>query len=302
MASKKFKLASILSGPQTLDIKEEPIGPIVPFPDHMAKTIIQHLTGTGVIGMCGTAGSGKKTILKQVSRYPAREYIVQRQRGLNHLQELKRSLQPTLDGPCVWIVQPAELLNEPLVSAMSKHSGWQTKIVLISNNKIYGLPPSKVMYHNCTKHVQKVGAVIGATEDQIQGCCNDLRQLQLSVLLGHSGLIDKAPHVYFDTKAILSGHDKPLACYNIPWLEENLLSIRGDAGDLEQFADVYQNLAENDQLRNDELQAVCIRLALPKNRASPDKLIKPSFSDVSDKLPGRRRSYMQLGNYLAGET
>ena len=302
MASKKFKLASILSGPQTLDIKEEPIGPIVPFPDHMAKTIIQHLTGTGVIGMCGTAGSGKKTILKQVSRYPVREYIVQRQMGLDHLQELKRSLQPTLDGPCLWIVQPAELLNEPLVSAMSKHSGWQTKIVLISNNKIYGLPPSKVMYHNCTKHVQKVGAVIGATEDQIQGCCNDLRQLQLSVLLGHSGLIDKAPHVYFDTKAILSGHDKPLACYNIPWLEANLLSTQGDAGDLEQFADVYQNLAENDQLRNDELQAVCIRLALPKNRASPDKLIKPSFSDVSDKLPGRRRSYMQLGNYLAGET
>ena len=49
-------------------------------------------------------------------------------KGLDHLPELKRSLQPTLDGPCVWIVQPAELLNEPLVSAMGKHSGWQTKM------------------------------------------------------------------------------------------------------------------------------------------------------------------------------
>ena len=45
---------------------------------------------------------------------------------------------------------------------------------------------------------------IGATFDQLKTCGGDLRQLQLAAMLDKSGGIDKAPHVYFDTMAILN--------------------------------------------------------------------------------------------------
>ena len=41
-------------------------------------------------------------------------------------------------NPYIWTVCPAELLTEGLVTAMVKHKGWQTKVVLISNEKLQG--------------------------------------------------------------------------------------------------------------------------------------------------------------------
>ncbi len=124
MAEKRedFKFESLLSD-RKADNVEKSLGPIVPFPDWMAKKISQHLGGTGVVGLCGGSGSGKKTILRQASSVPVREYTVDRSLSLYHLPELKRALQPTLDGPCIWMVHPAELLTEGLVKAMVMYLG-----------------------------------------------------------------------------------------------------------------------------------------------------------------------------------
>ena len=103
----KFQFESMLSE-RKADIVEQSLGPTVPFPDWMTKKISQHLGGIGVVGLCGSAGSGKKTILRQASPVLVREYTVDRSLGTNHLSEFKSALQATLDGPCIWMVHPAE--------------------------------------------------------------------------------------------------------------------------------------------------------------------------------------------------
>ena len=143
------------------DIVEKNLGPFVPFPSWMTQKISQKLCGMDVLGLVGPPGSGKKTLLRQASPVPVREYTVDRLLGLNHLSEFKRALQQTLDGPCIWMVHPAELLTEELVKAMVKYKGWQTKVVPVGNDKNYGL--SKVIYHNSAKHVKAVANKIGAT-------------------------------------------------------------------------------------------------------------------------------------------
>ena len=128
MAGKKFQFESMLSE-RKADIVEKSLGTIVPFPDWMAKKISQHLGGTGVVGLCGESGSGKKTILRQASSVPVREYTVDRSLSLYHLPELQRVLQPTLDGPCIWTVRPAEFLTGLVtaVTTMVKYKGWQNQ-------------------------------------------------------------------------------------------------------------------------------------------------------------------------------
>ena len=59
---------------------------------------------------------------------------------------------------------------------------------------MYGL--NNVVYHNSAKHVKEVANKIGATQDEIVACGDDLRQLQLAVMLKTSGALDKAPHVF----------------------------------------------------------------------------------------------------------
>ena len=137
--NKKFQFESELSESKA-DVVEQSLGPIVPFPDWMTKKISQHLGGTGVVGLCGGPGSGKKTILKQASSLPVQEYTIDRQLGINHPPELKKSLQPTLDGPCISMVNPAKLLTEGLVEAMPmlKYTGWRTKVVLVGKGRLHG--------------------------------------------------------------------------------------------------------------------------------------------------------------------
>ena len=91
--SKKFKFESVLSQ-RKADVVEKNLGPIVPLPDWMTKKISQHLGGTGLVGLCGAPGSGKKTILRQASSVPVQEYTVDRSLSIYHLSEFKRALQP----------------------------------------------------------------------------------------------------------------------------------------------------------------------------------------------------------------
>ena len=83
------------------DIVTKSVGVLVPFPSWMTQNISQKLGGKDVLGLIGSAGSGKKTILKQASPSPVREYTVDRMLGLNHISEFKRVFQQTLDGPCI---------------------------------------------------------------------------------------------------------------------------------------------------------------------------------------------------------
>ncbi len=93
-----------------------------------------------------------------------------------HMKELIRVLQPDLDGPCIWMVRPAELVTETVVKAMVKHTGWQTTLVLFGSKSIQGLHNSKVIDHNCDKHGGDEALEVGATKAQAH-CGNDFRQL-----------------------------------------------------------------------------------------------------------------------------
>ena len=102
------------------------------------------------------------------------------------------------------MVHPAELLTEGLVAAMVKHKDWQTKIVLVvGNGEVKGM--DKIVYHVIFEKIARdVALKLGATIAQFMTCSSDLRQLQLAAMLNECGGLDKAPHVYFDTMAILS--------------------------------------------------------------------------------------------------
>ncbi len=309
---KKFQFESVLSE-RKADIVEESLGTIVDFPDRMIKKISQNFGATGVIGLCGSAGTGKKTILRQASSVPVREYRVDRSLGTNHLSELKTALQHPLDGPCIWIVHPAELLTEGLVNAMAKYTGWQTKIVLVGNEKIKGL--DKVVYHKVPENfMREVAIEIGATLDDINACCGDLRQLQLTKMLDKCGGLDKAPHVYFDTMAILNRKIRPTSGYSTLWLEENVLA---STNDLESATAFYANLAETDTMglfKDDEdsamhdLQAQVLKLSLPNQRRAPSKLMCPhkfcskAYSPHKNYPQARRRGYMDYAKYLANNS
>ena len=73
----KFEFESVLSE-RKADVVEKNLGSIVPFPDWMTKKNLQHFCGAGVVGLSGGSGSGKKTILRQASSVPVREYTVDR--------------------------------------------------------------------------------------------------------------------------------------------------------------------------------------------------------------------------------
>ena len=280
MAGKKLKFESALSATKA-DVVEQSLGPIVPFPDWMTKTISHHLDGTGVVGLCGEPGTGKKLLLKQASSLPVKEYTIDRRLYVNHLSEFKRIFQQTIEGPCIWTVCPAELLTEDLVTAMVKHKGWQTKVVLISNEKIRG-QDLRVVYHKVSHSFMKeVAKEIRATLDDVNACGCDLRQLQLTTMLARCGGIDKAPHVYFDTVNILNKKNRALLQYNKSWLEENVLA---STDNLEQAAAFYANLAEVDAIglsneiedsAMDNLQAQILKLSLPKKRQAPSKIECP---------------------------
>ena len=68
-----FRLPSLLHDERKF-IESEPIGTIVPFPDWMLRKLAAALPGTGVIGLNGPLGSGKRVLWKQASTFPVREH------------------------------------------------------------------------------------------------------------------------------------------------------------------------------------------------------------------------------------
>ena len=58
-----FRLPSLLHDERKF-IEPEPIGTIVPFPDWMLRKLAAALPGTGVIGLNGPLGSGKKGFIE----------------------------------------------------------------------------------------------------------------------------------------------------------------------------------------------------------------------------------------------
>ena len=71
-----FKLTSVFHGEQQKADLSMPSGTIVPFPDYMTRKLANALPGTGVIALVGAVGSGKRTLLKQVSTLLVQEYPI----------------------------------------------------------------------------------------------------------------------------------------------------------------------------------------------------------------------------------
>ena len=196
-----FKLPSLVHHEIPPKPDPEPIETIVPYPEWMMRKFTRVLPGTGVIGLVGPPGTGKRTAIKQASTIPVHEYVLNKSLERGDIQQLISHLQPTLEGKCVWVLNPASLLNEQLVREMAKRT-WLTRVVLVSNKKIWGLDDRLVTYHNIDNFTREVATRIGATNDQLQGCCGDLGQLQLSKFMSESwmgGRPDKEGHPYFDT-------------------------------------------------------------------------------------------------------
>ena len=140
-----FRLNSAFHGDVSDQKLEESSDLIVPFPDWMTRKLANALPGTGVIGLVGESGSGKLTLLKQVSTIPVQEYPLMKRLNSDNLREVVGHLQLTDQGKCMHVV-PAALLSEDLIRMMANRS-WPTRIVLISNTKIYGLDNKNVFYH-----------------------------------------------------------------------------------------------------------------------------------------------------------
>ena len=136
----KFKLEFNHIGTSPQKVAREVI---VPFPDSMTRKLANALSDKTVIGLVGAPGSGKRTLLKQVSSVPIQELESMRSYDCCDLSKLVSFFQPTLDGPCVWAVQ-AERLSEKLIRKMLQKT-WPTRIVLISATKIWGLENKDVV-------------------------------------------------------------------------------------------------------------------------------------------------------------
>ena len=131
-----FKLSSLFHGEPMKEHKLEPEPTIVPFPDYMVRKLAAALPGTGVIGLQGPTGSGKRMLLKQASTLPVREHDLLKFLERDGLRQLIKDLQQTLEGQCVWVLQ-ASRLSEGLVRCMTQRT-WTTRIVLVSDTKNMG--------------------------------------------------------------------------------------------------------------------------------------------------------------------
>ena len=100
-----------------------PMGPIVPFPDWMLRKLANALPGTGVIGLVGPPGSGKRAAVRQAATMNVEEYYPNKFLDLKDMEQLIRCFQPTFKGKCIWVVHPASLLSKPLVRAMANRRG-----------------------------------------------------------------------------------------------------------------------------------------------------------------------------------
>ena len=101
----------------------------------MTHKLTAALPGTGVIGLHGPPGSGKRTLLRQVSTIPVQVYWLKRSLECGDLRQLINHLQPTFEGKCAWVLHPASLLSEDLVRKMT-HRTWPVRIVLVGDQKI----------------------------------------------------------------------------------------------------------------------------------------------------------------------
>ena len=267
---------------------------IVPFPDSMTRKLANALSDKNIIGLVGAPGSGKRTLLKQVSSVPIQELKSMRSYDCCHLSQLVSFFQPTLDGPCVWAVQ-AEQFSEKLIRKMLQKT-WPTRIVLISATKIWGLENKDVIYHNIhEKFTREVAKHIGTSCEQLQACGGDLRKLQKAKLMGDYwmtlGSLDKTGHPYFDTKAILNRNNRAPLYYNRAWLEQNILA---STQDLQSCANFYESLTcmdinrwrPGEGLCEAEIKAmdnVMIKLAMPQHTHSPKDLERPHKIESVEK-------------------
>ena len=292
--TKKFKFQSMFQDrkeermDQGLPSQPEPVEEIVQFPPNMISALRAKLEGTGILYINGPIGSGKRTLLKQAASIPVYDFwgdACGRSMEEKDLRVLRQKIQRPLGGEnCIWMISPAGFLSDALINAMAKTS-WQTRVVLIGDAKIQGLATNYIHYHQISpRFFQHVARTIGRTGD-MDYCGNDLCMLQH----GTHSASDKKPHVYFDTKAILNGDERPrnAGFYSKLWLEENILS---SSSDLEACADFYKTLSESDTHTETPLSVPILALSLPKYTRAPNKLTPPTKLQIKSEHFQHRKS------------
>jgi len=285
---KNFTFESMFQGHEIQESVSQPESAeeIVPFPPCMISALRAKLQGTGVLYINGPIGSGKRILLKQAASIPIYDFWdddLGRMLQEKDLRAIRQKIQRPLGGEdCIWMFYPAALLSDALVNAMAK-TKWQTRVVLIGDEKIQGLGQNFIHYHQISpRFFQHVARTLGRTSN-MDHCGNDLRMLQH----GAASQSDKTPHVYFDTKAILNGDERPKnpEFYSQQWLEENVLN---SSLDLEACADFYKTLSDTnsyDTYDTNDTEADILALSLPKYKRAPNKLAPPTQVQRKSECP-----------------
>ena len=215
------------------------------------------------IALCGPAGSGKHTLLQQAfSQYNISVLRLESQLNGANAGIFARKLQSTLgeNGDVlrtIWAVGPAELLTQPAIATLRETSlSRRQQVVLVSCSKVKGVAKDATIYHNGLDEDARIrlarslgASPISKVRDIVKACGADLRQLLMAATFGSAGT-DAAAHVWMDTRAILSGAERPAEYYNADYLEHNVLD-RIAPSRLEGAAAFYDSLALMDSLGND---------------------------------------------------
>ena len=305
-----FKLPRLFAG-EPIEISAETIEAIVPFPDYVLRKLANALRGTGVMGLVGSPGSGKFTALQQASTIPTHYYSLHKYLDTRDMPQPVKDLQPGLDGQRVFALQASQL-SEALVCEMVK-SKWPSRIVLVGTGKIWGL--ADVVYHNSEKFAREVAIKIGATQEQLQACGGDLRQLQLAKKMGKywSTSVDMCGHTYFDTKAILNNKTRAPRFYNKAWLEQNMLASTDDLSVCREFYDslVFMDVHRYDPVsawttKEDVHEEDChiLKLSISKMNKPPTTLQKPVKDETTSACwyyPAFVKNMKRTASHLEGD-
>jgi hypothetical protein len=203
---------------------------VLPFPDGQKQALLDAARHPGILGLCGPAGSGQRFLLKQAFDDLAEMGLEHEINSSNALQ-FARKLQPCALGRsdgCRMVtcaIYPAELVTPSAIPVLRKVALERDQVmVLVGCGKIQGLDAREVVYHKPLAYRERLQLALGwgATQDEaheaVKLCKDDLRQLRTAVTF-FRGATDANPHVYFDTRAILSGASRPSHYLSECWIE-----------------------------------------------------------------------------------
>ena len=215
---------------------------MIAFPPAASAAIEKALDANTIFALCGTPGSGKKTLLKTMGYDAVHE--LDKMYSDENAAVLARLLQPNLNGAKVWVVYPAELLDKKAVERLMKCKF--CKIILVSCEKVPLVP---IVYMPQLDKKAKVTYLMQRDFPEwrarqiVEVAGHDLRQLNMHIQMPYLSSTDKLPHVYKDTLAILNGKELDEQHTNRNWLEQNAWA---DCPSISKLSEFYEDLVVSD--------------------------------------------------------